>query len=59
MDTLAEAAWLTGDDERAVALEERVVKAAGDRLESEFYRRQLAKFRKGPPETVAPAPTGD
>lgn len=43
-DTLAEAAYQTGDPERAVALEEEAI--AKVRGNDEFYRRQLEKFRE-------------
>ncbi len=51
-DTLAEAAYQTGDPERAVALEEAAI--AKVRGNDEFYRRQLEKFREA---VRAQAPT--
>jgi hypothetical protein len=54
-DTLAEAAYLNGDHQRAIALEEDAL----SRLEGDdrFYREQLAKFRAAA-QKLRPSPAG-
>jgi Zn-dependent protease with chaperone function len=56
LDTLAEARWRNGDAAAAAALEEEILEKIPADGRTDYYRRQLQKFRRPPADQPPPGP---